>query len=442
MSVVTGNKEYFPGIGKIAYEGRESDNPLAFKWYDETRVVAGKTMKEHFRFAIAYWHSFCGVGADPFGPGTQQFPWAEGADADVRARNKMDAAFEFFTKIGAPYYCFHDFDLVEEGDSFAESTRRLEAIVAYAKEKQAASGVKLLWGTANLFSNPRYMNGAGTNPDFNVVAYAGAQLKNAIDATIALDGENYVFWGGREGYMSLLNTNMKQELDNFGHFLRMARDYARANGFEGTFFIEPKPAEPSKHQYDFDAATVIGFLQQQGLAEDFKLNLEVNHATLAQHTFQHELQVAADAGMLGSIDANRGDYQNGWDTDQFPNNLLETTEQMMIILQAGGLAGGGVNFDAKVRRNSTDREDLFIAHVSGMDTFARALLAADTILSDSPYAKMLVDRYASFSAGEGAQFAGGQLTLEQLAAMGAEGGEPTLTSGKQELYEAIINQYV
>lgn len=442
MSVVTGNKEYFPGIGKIAYEGRDSDNPLAFKWYDETHVVAGKTMKEHFRFAIAYWHSFCGVGSDPFGPGTQRFPWAEGADADTRARNKMDAAFEFFTKIGAPYYCFHDFDLVEEGDSFAESTRRLEAIVAYAKEKQAASGVKLLWGTANLFSNPRYMNGAGTNPDFNVVAYAGAQLKNAIDATIALDGENYVFWGGREGYMSLLNTNMKQELDNFGNFLRMARDYARANGFEGTFFIEPKPAEPSKHQYDFDAATVIGFLQQQGLAEDFKLNLEVNHATLAQHTFQHELQVAADAGMLGSIDANRGDYQNGWDTDQFPNNLLETTEQMMIILQAGGLAGGGVNFDAKVRRNSTDREDLFIAHVSGMDTFARALLAADTILSDSPYAKMVADRYASFSSGSGAQFAAGELSLEQLAAIGAEGGEPALTSGKQELYEAIINQYV
>ena len=440
--MVTGNTEYFKGIGKIEFEGQTSDNPLAFKWYDENQVVAGKTMKEHFRFATAYWHSFCGVGSDPFGPGTQQFPWAVGADADERARNKMDAAFEFMTKLGTPYYCFHDFDLVEEGDSFAESSRRLEKIVAYAKEKQAASGVKLLWGTANLFSNPRYMNGAGTNPDFNVVAYAGAQLKNAIDATIALNGENYVFWGGREGYMSLLNTNMKQELDNFGNFLRMARDYARAQGFKGTFFIEPKPAEPSKHQYDFDAATVIGFLQQQGLADDFKLNLEVNHATLANHTFEHELQVAVDAGMLGSIDANRGDYQNGWDTDQFPNNILETTQQMMIILQGGGLQGGGVNFDAKVRRNSTDREDLFIAHVSGMDMFARALVSADKILSDSPYLSMLTDRYATFGGEEGARFASGQMTLEQLARMGAEGGEPLLTSGKQELYEAIINQYI
>lgn len=440
--MVTGNTEYFKGIGKIEFEGQTSDNPLAFKWYDENQVVAGKTMKEHFRFATAYWHSFCGVGSDPFGPGTQQFPWAVGADADERARNKMDAAFEFMTKLGTPYYCFHDFDLVEEGDSFAESSRRLEKIVAYAKEKQSASGVKLLWGTANLFSNPRYMNGAGTNPDFNVVAYAGAQLKNAIDATIALNGENYVFWGGREGYMSLLNTNMKQELDNFGNFLRMARDYARAQGFEGTFFIEPKPAEPSKHQYDFDAATVIGFLQQQGLVDDFKLNLEVNHATLANHTFEHELQVAVDAGMLGSIDANRGDYQNGWDTDQFPNNILETTQQMMIILQGGGLQGGGVNFDAKVRRNSTDREDLFIAHVSGMDMFARALVSADKILSDSPYLSMLTDRYATFGGGEGASFASGQMTLEQLAKMGAEGGEPLLTSGKQELYEAIINQYI
>ena len=440
--MVTGNTEYFKGIGKIEFEGQTSDNPLAFKWYDENQVVAGKTMKEHFRFATAYWHSFCGVGSDPFGPGTQQFPWAVGADADERARNKMDAAFEFMTKLGTPYYCFHDFDLVEEGDSFAESSRRLEKIVAYAKEKQASSGVKLLWGTANLFSNPRYMNGAGTNPDFNVVAYAGAQLKNAIAATIALNGDNYVFWGGREGYMSLLNTNMKQELDNFGNFLRMARDYARAQGFEGTFFIEPKPAEPSKHQYDFDAATVIGFLQQQGLADDFKLNLEVNHATLANHTFEHELQVAVDAGMLGSIDANRGDYQNGWDTDQFPNNILETTQQMMIILQGGGLQGGGVNFDAKVRRNSTDREDLFIAHVSGMDMFARALVSADKILSDSPYLSMLTDRYATFGGGEGASFASGQMTLEQLAKLGAEGGEPLLTSGKQELYEAIINQYI
>lgn len=442
MTIVTGDKEYFQGIGEIAFEGRDSDNPLAFKWYDEGAVVAGKTMKQHLRFAIAYWHTFCGTGGDPFGGQTHFFPWFEGDDADTRARNKMDAAFEFITKIGAPFYCFHDYDLVEEGDSFAESTRRLEAIVAYAKEKQAASGVKLLWGTANLFSNPRYMNGAGTNPDFSTVAYAGAQLKNAIDATIELDGENYVFWGGREGYMSLLNTNMKKELDNFGNFLRMARDYARAQGFQGNFFIEPKPAEPSKHQYDVDAQTVIGFLNAQGLADDFKLNLEVNHATLAQHTFQHELQVAADNGMLGSIDANRGDYQNGWDTDEFPVSIRETVEAMLVILEAGGLQGGGTNFDAKIRRNSTDLEDIFIAHISGMDTFARALVVADRLLTQSPYKKLRAGRYASFANGEGADFAAGKLTLEELAAIGAEGGEPAQISGKQELFEAIVNQYI
>jgi len=442
MSIVTGSREFFPGIGKIGYEGVGSDNPLAFKWYDENAVVAGRTMKEQMRFAIAYWHTFCGTGGDPFGPGTHFFPWFEGADADARARNKMDAAFEFITKLGAPFYCFHDTDLVEEGASFAESTRRLERIVAYAKEKQAASGVKLLWGTANLFSNPRYMNGAGTNPQFATVAYAGAQLKNAIDATIELGGENYVFWGGREGYMSLLNTDMKRELSNFGRLLTMARDYARAHGFKGNFFIEPKPMEPSKHQYDFDCATVIGFLKEHGLEHDFKLNVEVNHATLAQHTFPHELQVAADAGMLGSIDANRGDYQNGWDTDQFPINLTETVEAMLVILGAGGLQGGGTNFDAKIRRNSTDLEDIFIAHIAGMDTFARALVVADKILSNSAYKKMRTDRYASFDSGRGADFAAGKLTLAELASIGAEGGEPPLISGKQELYESLINQYI
>ncbi|MCK4563787.1 MAG: xylose isomerase [Verrucomicrobia bacterium] len=442
MSIVAGNTEYFKGIGKIEFEGRDSNNPLAFKWYDENAVVAGKTMKETLRFAIAYWHTFCGTGGDPFGGGTHTFPWFDGADADTRAKNKMDAAFEFITKVGAPYYCFHDYDLVEEGDTFAESTRRLQAIVEYAKEKQAASGVKLLWGTANLFSHPRYMNGAGTNPDFGTVAYAGAQLKNALDATIALGGENYVFWGGREGYMSLLNTDMKQELDHLGQFLRMARDYARAQGFTGNFFIEPKPMEPSKHQYDFDAATVVGFLNAQGLQDDFKLNIEVNHATLAQHTFQHDLQVAADNGMLGSIDANRGDYQNGWDTDQFPINLGETVEAMLVILEAGGLQGGGTNFDAKIRRNSTDLEDLFIAHIAGMDTFARALVVADNILTHSSYKQLRADRYATFGNGKGAVFAAGNLTLEQLAAIGAEGGEPVQISGKQELYESMINQYI
>ncbi len=442
MSIVTGNTEYFPGIGKIGFEGRDSDNPLAFKWYDESQIVAGKTMKEHMRFAIAYWHTFCGTGGDPFGGATHAFPWFAGDDADVRAKNKMDAAFEFITKVGAPYYCFHDYDLVEEGDTFAESTRRLQAIVEYAKEKQTASGVKLLWGTANLFSHPRYMNGAGTNPDFNTVAFAGAQLKNAIDATIARGGENYVFWGGREGYMSLLNTDMKQELDHLGQFLRMARDYARAQGFTGNFFIEPKPMEPSKHQYDFDAATVVGFLNAQGLQDDFKLNIEVNHATLAQHTFQHDLQVAADNNMLGSIDANRGDYQNGWDTDQFPINLSETVEAMLVILEAGGLQGGGTNFDAKIRRNSTDLEDIFIAHIAGMDTFARALVVADKILTHSPYKQLRTDRYASFGNGKGADFASGKMTIEQLALLGAEGGEPPTTSGKQELYESLLNQYI
>ena len=442
MSIITGDKEYFQGIGKIGFEGRDSDNPMAFKWYDENAVVAGKTMKEHFRFATAYWHTFCGTGADPFGPGTKTFPWDAGADAETRAKNKMDAAFEFMTKIGTPYYCFHDFDLIEEGSSLAESGQRLETIVDYAKQKQAESGVKLLWGTANLFSNPRYMNGAGTNPDFGTVAYAGAQLKNAIDATIALGGENYVFWGGREGYMSLLNTDMKRELDHFGRFLTMARDYARSQGFTGTFFIEPKPAEPSKHQYDFDCATVVGFLNSFGLQDDFKLNIEVNHATLAQHTFQHELQVAADHGMLGSIDANRGDYQNGWDTDQFPNNLLEIVEAMLVFLPAGGLQGGGVNFDAKTRRNSTDLEDIFIAHIAGMDIFARALVVADKILTQSPYTKLRDDRYASFDSGKGKDMESGNLTLEELAAIGAELGEPAQISGKQELYESILNQYM
>ncbi|MBL7115977.1 MAG: xylose isomerase [Kiritimatiellae bacterium] len=442
MSIVTGNTEYFPGIGKIAYEGLDSDNPLAFKWYDENALVAGKTMKEHLRFAIAYWHTFCGTGGDPFGGQTHFFPWFSGDDAETRAKNKMDAAFEFITKIGAPYYCFHDYDLVEEGADFSESSKRLEMITDYAKEKQDASGVKLLWGTANLFSNPRYMNGAGTNPEFNTVAYAGAQLKNALDATIKLGGENYVFWGGREGYMSLLNTNMKQELDNFGKFLAMARDYARANGFTGNFFIEPKPMEPSKHQYDFDAATVVGFLKAHGLENDFKLNVEVNHATLAQHTFQHDLQVAADNNMLGSIDANRGDYQNGWDTDEFPVSIRETVEAMLVILDAGGLQGGGTNFDAKIRRNSTDLEDIFIAHVSGMDTFARALVVADKILTASPYKTLRADRYASFSEGKGAEFASGKMSLEELASIGAAGGETPQISGKQELYEAIINQYI
>lgn len=442
MSITLGNKEYFPGIGKIEYEGRDSKNPMAFKWYNPDHMINGKSMKDHLRFATAYWHSFCGEGGDPFGPGTHVFPWVGAKDAIEAGKNKMDAAFEFFTKLGTPYYCFHDVDLVSDGNSIAEYEKNLQAIVDYAKEKQKASGVKLLWGTANVFSNPRYMNGASTNPDFNVLAHAGTQVKNAIDATIALGGEGYVFWGGREGYMSLLNTNMKRELDHMGRFLTMARDYARANGFKGSFYIEPKPMEPTKHQYDFDAATVIGFLRQHGLEKDFKLNLEVNHATLANHTFQHELQIAADADMLGSIDANRGDYQNGWDTDQFPISIYETVEAMLVIQEAGGFKTGGVNFDAKTRRNSTDLDDLFIAHIAGMDVFARALVIADTMLKESDYKKLRKARYASFDSGKGAEFEAGKLSLEDLRKIAIANGEPKQISGKQELYEQMINLYI
>jgi len=442
MNVTLGNQEFFPGIGKIKFEGQESDNPLAFRCYDENRVVAGKTMKEHLRFAVCYWHTFCGTGGDPFGPGTKVFPWDASANAVQAAKDKMDAAFEFITKLGAPYYCFHDIDLVNEGNSIAEYESRLQTMVDYAKAKQAASGVKLLWGTANVFSNPRYMNGAATNPDFQVLTYVGTQVKNAIDATIALGGEGYVFWGGREGYMSLLNTNMKRELDHLGRFLNMARDYARKNGFNGCFYIEPKPMEPTKHQYDYDAATVINFLRYYGLDKDFKLNIEVNHATLAGHTFEHELQVAADAGMLGSIDANRGDMQNGWDTDQFPVNLYELTEAMLVILQAGGFTTGGVNFDAKTRRNSTDLEDIFIAHIAGMDAFARALTIAVNVLEKSPYKQMRKERYASFDSGKGAEFEAGKLTLEDMRNLAVELGEPRQISGKQELYELFLNRYI
>lgn len=442
MTIVKGDKEYFKGIGKIPYEGPESKNPMAFRYYDENKVVAGKTLKEHMRVAVAYWHSFCGDGGDPFGSPTRPLPWLGANDPVQEAKNKMDAAFEFFTKLGNPFYCFHDFDLVEEGNSVAESEKRLQAIVEYAKEKQKASGVKLLWGTANVFSNPRYMNGASTNPNFDVLAYAGSQVKNALDATITLGGTGYVFWGGREGYMSLLNTNMKREQEHLARFLHLAKDYGRKNGFTGKFFIEPKPMEPTKHQYDFDAATVLGFLRQYDLMDDFALNIEVNHATLAQHTFQHELQVSADAGLLGSIDANRGDYQNGWDTDQFPINVYELVEAMLVILETGGFKYGGINFDAKIRRNSTDLDDLFIAHIAGMDAFARALMVADNILTNSDYNKLRTERYASYDSGNGKAFEEGKLTLDDLRNIAAEKGEPKQISGKQELYEALLNMYI
>ena len=442
MSVLIGEREYFPGIGQIKYEGPESNNPMAFRWYDENKIVAGKTMKELFKFSCAYWHLFNNEGSDPFGPGTQIFQWNEKSDPVERAKDKMDAAFEFMTKLGMEYFCFHDVDLIDYTNDVADNERRLQAIVDYAKEKMAKTGIKLLWGTANVFSNPRYMNGASTNPDFHVLAHAGAQVKAALDATIALGGENYVFWGGREGYMTLLNTNMKREQEHLARFLHTAKDYARKQGFKGTFFIEPKPMEPTKHQYDYDAATVVGFLNKYGLQDDFKINLEVNHATLAGHTFAHEVQVSADAGMLGSMDANRGDYQNGWDTDQFPNSVEELTEAMLILLEAGGLQGGGVTFDAKVRRNSTDFEDLFYGHIGGMDVFARAILTAEKILNNGEYKKIRAERYASFDSGKGAAFEQGALSLEDLRAYAVENGEPQRISGRQEYLENLVNRFI
>ncbi len=441
MNVLIGNKTYFKGIDQICYEGPASRNPLAFKWYEAERMVAGKPMKDHLRFAVAYWHTFCGTGEDPFGPGTQIFPWDGASDKLDAAKERMDAAFEFITKMGIPYYCFHDVDMVGDGSVF-EIEKRLETMVEIARQKQEASGVKLLWGTANVFSNPRYMNGAATNPDFNVVAHVAVQIKNAIDATIALGGSNYVFWGGREGYMTLHNTDTRKEIEHLARLLGMARDYGRKQGFTGTFLIEPKPMEPTKHQYDYDAQTVIGFLRHYGLDHDFKLNVEVNHATLAGHTFAHDLRMAADAGLLGSIDANKGDYQNGWDTDEFPTNIYEVTEAMLEILQAGGFTNGGINFDAKTRRNSTDLEDIFIAHISGMDIFARALLIADKILNESDYLSMRRKRYSSYESGMGAAFEKGELALGDLCSMAREAGEPVQISGKQELLEQLINWYI
>jgi len=435
-------KTYFPTVGKILFEGKESKNPLAFRYYYPDKVVYGKPMKEWFKFSMCWWHTLCAEGGDPFGPGTKKFPWTIGEGALELAKQKLDAGFEFMQKIGIGYYCFHDIDLIDEGSSIDEYESNLKAIVAYAKQKQEETGIKLLWGTANIFSNKRYMNGAATNPDFNVAARAAVQLKNAIDATIELGGEGYVFWGGREGYSSLLNTEMKREKDHLAMMLGKARDYARSKGFKGIFLIEPKPMEPTKHQYDVDAETVIGFLRAYGLDKDFKLNIEVNHATLAGHTFEHELQCAADAGLMGSIDANRGDYQNGWDTDQFPIDMYELTQAMLVILKNGGLQGGGTNFDAKTRRNSTDLDDIFIAHIAGMDAFARALEAAAEILEKSPIPLMVKERYASYDTGKGKEFEEGKLSLEDLVAYAKQNGEPAQISGKQELYEAIVNMYI
>ncbi len=439
--IYKGNKEYYPGIGQIKYEGPKSDNPLAFRWYDPEAVVAGKKMKDHLRFAVAYWHTFCGDGTDPFGSQTRFYPWSDIKNTDDIIRMRLDAAFEFFTKLGTEYYCFHDVDVVGNG-TVTEIEKRLSKYVPVMKQLQEQTGVKLLWGTANLFSHHRYMNGAATNPDFNVVTNAAAQLKNAIDATIALGGENYVFWGGREGYMSLHNTDMKRETEHLAMVLGLSRDYGRSKGFKGTFLIEPKPMEPTKHQYDYDAATVIGFLRHFGLEQDFKLNIEVNHATLAGHTFQHELQVAADAGLLGSIDANKGDYQNGWDTDEFPTNIYEVTEAMMVIMKAGGFTTGGINFDAKLRRNSTDIEDIFIAHIGAMDVFARSLVVADKILNSSSYSEIIKNRYSSFDTGKGEEFESGKLTLDDLYHYAVSHDEPNQISGKQEFIEQMINKFI
>ena len=434
-------KEYFPQIGKIPFEGTDSKNPLAFHYYEPERVVLGRKMKDWLKFAMAWWHTLGQASGDPFGGQTRHYAWDEDECPVCRAKAKADAGFEIMTKLGIEYFCFHDVDLIEEAPTIAEYEERMKTITDYLQEKMAQTGIKLLWGTANVFGHERYMNGAATNPDFDVVARAAVQIKNAIDATIKLGGTNYVFWGGREGYMSLLNTQMQREKDHLANMLKAARDYARAHGFTGTFLIEPKPMEPTKHQYDTDTETVIGFLRANGLDKDFKVNIEVNHATLAGHTFEHELAVAVDNGLLGSIDANRGDAQNGWDTDQFPIDNFELTQAMLQIIRNGGFGNGGTNFDAKLRRNSTDPEDIFIAHISGMDALARALLNAAAIVEESPIPAMVKERYASFDGGKGKEFEEGKLSLEDLVAYAKEHGEPAKTSGKQELYETIVALY-
>ncbi len=437
--VFIGDTEYFPSISRIEFEGKQSDNPLAFKAYDPDRIVAGKRMEEHLRFAVCYWHTFCSGGADPFGPDTRQHQWLQGESALSIATQKMDAAFELISKLNVPYYCFHDVDMSPEGASVAETESNLSTLTDRAKELQRETGVKLLWGTANVFSHPRYMNGASTNPDIQVVSHAAAQVKMALDATVKLGGENYVFWGGREGYANLFNTDTQRELEHMARFLTMARDYGRSIGFNGTFLIEPKPMEPTKHQYDFDAQTVIGFLRHHGLDKDFKLNIEANHATLAGHTFAHDLRMAADADMLGSIDANRGDYQNGWDTDQFPTDLYDCAQAMLVVLENGGFTNGGLNFDAKLRRESTDLEDFFIAHIGGMDSFARGLLIADKLIQDGRLAEIKQQRYQSFNGDFGQNFERGKLTLQDLFKHAKDNGYPAPQSGRQELVENIIN---
>ena len=437
------SKSHFPSIATIAYEGTRSTNPLAFRHYNPAEIVDGQTMEAHMRFSIAYWHAFRGTGSDPFGPGTIVRPWEKGKDPVSVAKVRMDAAFEFFQKIRAPFWCWHDRDIAPEGSTLAQSNKNLDAIVAHAKGLQKSTGVKLLWGTANLFSNPRYMCGAATNPDAHVVAYAAAQVKKAMDATKELGGENYVFWGGREGYETLLNTNLKREQDHLGAFLHMAVDYAKSIGFKGQFLIEPKPKEPTKHQYDFDVASGIAFLRTYGLEKYFKFNIETNHATLAGHTFEHEIEVAAAAGALGSIDANTGDPLLGWDTDQFNTNVRELTLAMVSILRAGGLGSGGFNFDAKLRRPSIDAEDLFHAHIGGMDAYALAFKLARHILAEGRFEQFVADRYASFDSGYGKDIESGKASFKSLEKLVlSQLGEPTPKSGKQEYLENLLMQYL
>ena len=436
-------KSHFPKIPAIAYEGPHSDNRLSFKHYNPDEIIDGRTMSEHLRFAIAYWHSFRAAGADMFGPGTIRRPWETGRDDVSTAKIRMDAAFEFFQKIRAPFWCYHDRDIAPEASTLAQTNKNLDAIVAHAKQLQKATGIRLLWGTANLFSNPRYMCGAATNPDAHVFAYAAAQVKKAMETTLALGGENYVFWGGREGYETLLNTNLKREQDHLAAFMHMAVEHAKKIGFKGQFLIEPKPKEPTKHQYDFDVASGIAFLRTYGLDKYFKFNIETNHATLAGHTFEHEIEVAASAGMLGSIDANAGDMLLGWDVDRFNTDVAALTLAMISILRAGGLGSGGFNFDAKLRRPSIDLEDLFLAHIGGMDAYALAFKLARKILADGKFEKFVAARYASFDTGYGKDIEKGKVGFAELEKLVlTKLGEPTMRSGKQELLENLIAQYV
>jgi xylose isomerase len=433
----------FPEISKIEYEGPDSKNPLAFHWYNADEVVEGKTMRDHMRFSVVYWHTFRGNGSDPFGAPTMQRPWDDGSASLENATRRVRVAFEFMEKLGAPYYAFHDLDVRPEGASLAESNRNFDAVVEVLKKEQERTGIKLLWGTANMFSHPRYMHGAATSCNAEVFAYAASAVKKCMEVTKYLGGENYVFWGGREGYQNLYNTDLKRELDHLGAFFHMAVDYSKKIGFGGTFLIEPKPKEPTKHQYDSDAAACINFLRAYDLTERFKLNIETNHATLAGHTMMHELDYAGSQGLLGSIDANTGDLMLGWDTDQFPTDIYLTTQVMLMLLKYGGVAPGGVNFDAKVRRESFEPIDLFHAHIGGMDAFARGLKTAAAMRADGEFDKLLKQRYASWDSGVGAEIEAGKHSLETLEAYTLQHGEPTPNaSGRQEMLENMVNMYL